>query len=231
MGRNIAIIPARGGSKRIPRKNIRSFLGKPILSYSIETAIKSGLFDEIMVSTDDNEIVSIAENFGASVPFLRKEETSNDFAPLVDVLLEVLNEYNKRGEYFDNVCCILPTAPLITVDNIVKAYNIISTSDFDSVCPVVSFSYPILRSLCIDDSGKLKMNWPEYRYSRSQDLPLSYHDTGTFYWIKSKVLMEDKKIFAENGTAIVLDELQVQDIDTETDWALAEMKYRLMHKL
>ena len=170
----------------------------------------------------------LIEQLGA---FLRKEETSNDFAPLVDVLLEVLNEYNKRGEYFDNVCCILPTAPLITVDNIVKAYNIISTSDFDSVCPVVSFSYPILRSLCIDDSGKLKMNWPEYRYSRSQDLPLSYHDTGTFYWIKSKVLMEDKKIFAENGTAIVLDELQVQDIDTETDWALAEMKYRLMHKL
>lgn len=231
MKKNIAIIPARGGSKRIPRKNIRDFLGKPILAYSIETAIKTGIFDEIMVSTDDDEIVSIAKNLGASVPFLRKEDTSNDFAPLVDVLLEVIREYDKLGESFENVCCILPTAPLVTVGNVVEAYNVLVDSKYDSVCPVVPFSYPILRSLSLDNSGKLKMNWPEYRHSRSQDLPMSYHDTGTFYWIKCKALIEDKKIFAENGTAIILDELQVQDIDTETDWALAEMKYRLIHNL
>lgn len=229
--KNIAIIPARGGSKRIPRKNIKCFLGRPIVSYSIETALKSNLFQEVMVSTDDPEIGQIAKEFGASVPFFRSPETANDFAPLSEVLLEVLDAYEKNGMYFDNVCCILPTAPLITEENIKEAYSLLNKSSFDSVCPVVAFSYPILRSLSFDENGQLKMNWPEYRFTRSQDLKPTFHDSGTFYWIKKVVLQENKKLLSDNGTAIVMDEFHVQDIDTYEDWALAEMKYRLLQNL
>lgn len=230
MTRNIAIIPARGGSKRIPRKNVKPFLGKPIVAYSIETALKSGLFEEIMVSTDDDEIVQVATRYGASVPFLRSEETSNDYAPLADVLFEVISIYAQRGISFDNVCCFLPTAPLVTADTLKKAYEALLHSGFDSVCPVVPFSYPILRSLKMDENGKLEMNWPEYRFSRSQDLPVAYHDSGTFYWLRVSAFMRDRKILSDNGTAIVMDEMQVQDIDTPSDWELAELKYRLLHK-
>lgn len=230
MTRNIAIIPARGGSKRIPRKNVKPFLGKPIVAYSIETALASGLFDEIMVSTDDEEVARIASQYGASVPFLRSAETSNDYAPLADVLFEVISTYRQEGVSFDNVCCLLPTAPLVTADTLKKAYEVLSNSGFDSVCPVVAFSYPILRSLKMDGSGKLEMNWPEYRFSRSQDLPVAYHDSGTFYWLCVSAFMRDRKIFSDNGTAIVLDEMQVQDIDTSADWELAELKYSLLHK-
>ena len=229
--KNIAIIPARGGSKRIPRKNVKPFLGRPIVSYSIEAALKSDVFQEVMVSTDDPEIEQIAKEFGASVPFFRSSDTANDFAPLSEVLLEVLHVYEKRGMCFDNVCCILPTAPLITEENIKAAYSVLKESTFDSVCPVVAFSYPILRSLCLSESKQLQMNWPEYRFTRSQDLQPAYHDSGTFYWIKTESLLKNKKLLSDNGTAIVMDEFHVQDIDTYEDWVLAEMKYRLLHNL
>lgn len=229
--KNIAIIPARGGSKRIPRKNIKCFLGRPIVSYSIEIALKSNLFQEVMVSTDDPEIEQIAKKYGASVPFFRSHETANDFAPLSEVLLEVLGMYEGKGMSFDNVCCILPTAPLITEKNIKAAYSLLEDSSFDSVCPVVPFSYPILRSLRFDENNRLQMNWPEYRFARSQDLKPAYHDSGTFYWIKTEILQKNKKLLSDNGTAIVMDEFHVQDIDTFEDWALAEMKYRLLHNL
>ncbi|WP_293667475.1 pseudaminic acid cytidylyltransferase [uncultured Parabacteroides sp.] len=229
--KNIAIIPARGGSKRIPRKNIKPFWGRPIVSYSIESALKSDLFHEVMVSTDDPEIVQVAQEFGASVPFLRSSDTANDFASLSEVLLEVLDGYEKNGMCFDNICCILPTAPLITEENIKAAYSLLKDSSFDSVCPVVAFSYPILRSLSFDENRRLQMNWPEYRFARSQDLKPAYHDSGTFYWIKTEVLQKDKKLLSDNGTAIIMEEFQVQDIDTYEDWALAEMKYRLLHNL
>lgn len=229
--KNIAIIPARGGSKRIPRKNIKCFLGRPIVSYSIETALKSNLFQEVMVSTDDPEIAQIAKTHGASVPFFRSRESANDFAPLSEVLLEVLDMYEGKGMSFDNVCCILPTAPLITEINIKAAYSLLEDSSFDSVCPIVPFSYPILRSLKFDENNRLQMNWPEYRFARSQDLKPAYHDSGTFYWIKTDILQKNKKLLSDNGTAIVMDEFHVQDIDTLEDWALAEMKYRLLHNL
>jgi len=228
--KNIAIIPARGGSKRIPRKNVKPFLGKPIIAYSIEAAIGSGLFDEVMVSTDDKEIAEIALSCGAVVPFIRSEANANDYATLADVLIEVVEKYEEKGIRIGNICCILPTAPLIDVKDIVSAYKLFTDGSFDSICPVVPFSYPILRSLDIDDQGHLKMNWPEYISTRSQDLRPAYHDSGTFYWIKKEVLLSGKKLFAENGSAIVLNELQVQDIDTETDWALAELKYKLLHE-
>ena len=227
---NIAIIPARGGSKRIPRKNIRPFLGKPIIAYSIEAAISSNLFDEVMVSTDDKEIADIAIRYGAKVPFIRSTENANDFATLTDVLIEVLEQYKKAGKYFGNICCILPTAPLTTSIKIKEAYTKFSKSKFDSLCPVVEFSYPILRALEYKDQGTLQMIWPEHLKSRSQDLKPAYHDSGTFYWIKKSALLAEKTLFCKNGSAIVLPENEVQDIDTETDWKLAEMKYKLLNE-
>ena len=225
--RNLCIIPARGGSKRIPRKNVKEFLGKPIIAYSIEAALKSGLFDEVMVSTDDQEIAEIAKQYGASIPFMRSAEAANDYATTRDVLSEVLNEYQKKGKSFDALCCIYATAPLITTQNVVDAYNRLSQTDFVSVYPVVQFSYPIWRCLDVAEDGSMKRHWPEYENSRSQDLPKEYHDTGTFYWYKLK----DNTIQSGKIGAIIVPEERVQDIDTETDWKLAEMKYRLLNNI
>jgi N-acylneuraminate cytidylyltransferase len=227
--KNIAIIPARGGSKRIPRKNIKPFLNKPIIAYSIGAALKTGLFDEVMVSTDDMEIAEVAHKYGASVPFMRSEATANDFATLADVLLEVVECYRQTGIYSENICCILPTAPLITSQNIVNAYNLMTESDkYLSVYPVVAFSYPVLRSLKMDEQGYISMNCPQYLNTRSQDLEPVYHDSGTFYWMKTEALLKYKVIIMPQTGGIVIDEIVVQDIDTETDWQLAELKYQLL---
>jgi N-acylneuraminate cytidylyltransferase len=226
---NLAIIPARGGSKRIPRKNIKDFLGKPILAYSIEAAIKSRLFDEIMVSTDDQEIADIAQQYSAKVPFLRTNENANDFATLADVLIEVVDQYKKNGKSFENICCILPTAPLTRPSRINEALTKLISEDLESVLPVVEFSYPILRALEFDEEHKLKMIWPEHLKARSQDFKPAYHDSGSFYWIKHEALHEQKTLFCKHGSAIVLPETEVQDIDNETDWKLAELKYKLLN--
>lgn len=166
--KNIAIIPARGGSKRIPHKNIKEFMGKPIITYSINAAIQSELFDEIMVSTDDETIAKIAIDNGAKVPFFRSEKTANDFATTDDVLKEVLNEYMKINLRFDNMCCIYATAPLIQSEELAKGYDLLNNSDFTSVYPIVPFSYTIWRCLDIDTKGNIKRHWPKYENSRSQ---------------------------------------------------------------
>ncbi len=223
--KNLCIIPARGGSKRIPRKNVKEFLGKPIIAYSIEAALNSHLFDEVMVSTDDTEIAKIAQQYGASVPFMRSAETSNDFATTADVLNEVLAQYQLRGLVFDNMCCIYATAPLITSNSIIDAYHRLSEGDFVTVYPVVAFSYPIWRCLDVAEDGSMKRHWPEYENSRSQDLPKEYHDTGTFYWYK----LSQGTMTTGKTCAIIVSEECVQDIDTETDWRLAEMKYKLLN--
>lgn len=223
----IAIIPARGGSKRIPRKNIKDFCGKPIIAYSIEAALKSELFEEVMVSTDDNEIAAIAKEYGASVPFLRSAETANDYAILKDVLIEVLFEYKKNGKSFNEICCILPTAPLVESTDIIKAYEIIERERCISVIPVVQYSYTIFRSLKIEN-GILVMNWPENYSKRSQDLPQAYHDAGLFYWYSRKYFEEKIAGFGENAFPYILDEEKVQDIDTLDDWKMAEIKYKLI---
>lgn len=223
--KNLAIIPARGGSKRIPRKNIKNFLGKPIIAYSIEAALQSGLFDEVMVSTDDKEIAEIAKQYGAKVPFMRSAETANDFASTADVLKEVLTNYQSLGQKFDNFCCIYATAPLISSKNIADAFQLLQNSDFTAAYPVVEFSYPIWRCLDVAEDGSMKRHWPEYENSRSQDLPKEYHDTGTFYWYKTQEWLAGNVKLG----AIIVDETAVQDIDTETDWKLAEMKYRIMN--
>lgn len=227
--RTIAIITARGGSKRIPRKNIREFCGKPILAYSVEAAVASGVFDHVMVSTDDGEIADIARKYGAEVPFLRSEKTANDYASTSDVLMEVLEEYEKRDEQFDIGCCIYPTAPFVTGEKLKNAVEKLGESDADSLIPVTTFSYPPQRAMIMEE-GRLVFRHPEYLDSRSQDLQPHYHDAGQFYVFRTEAFRRTKKIMSGNILPLVVSELEVQDIDNLTDWKIAEMKYRLMQE-
>ena len=227
--KSLAIITARGGSKRIPRKNIKLFSGFPIIKYSIDAALNSGCFDEVMVSTDDDEIAEIAVKYGASVPFYRSPETSNDHAMTADVIREVLWEYRKRNILFNYACCIYPTAPFISADKIKRGYESLLDSDADSAVPVVRFSYPIQRALKIEN-GLLEMIWPENLNKRSQDLMPAYHDSGQFYWLKVESFLRHGLLFAEKTVPIEIPESEVQDIDNEEDWKIAEMKYRILKK-
>ena len=224
---NIAIITARGGSKRIPHKNIKEFCGKPIIEYSIEAAKQAGIFDTVMVSTDDNKIAEIAKNTGAEVPFMRSEETSNDYATTADVLMEVLEKYKERGIRYENACCIYPTAPFVTGYKLRQAMEMLVKEKKDSVMPIVPFSFPPLRGMVIND-GKLEYKWQEYAMKRSQDLEEIYHDCGQFYVFRVETFEKEKKLVTDNTVGMIISELEVQDIDNETDWQLAEMKYRLL---
>lgn len=225
--RKIAIITARGGSKRIPRKNIKEFCGKPILAYSIEAARESGLFDTVMVSTDDGEIAEIARQYGAQVPFYRSEKTANDFATTNDVLLEVLAEYEKRGEHYEIGCCLYPTAPFVTARKLQDAMAQLLGSDADTLIPVVSFSYPPQRAMIVRE-GRLVFEYPQYLDSRSQDLEPHYHDVGQFYLFRTEAFQRNQKLMIGNILPYVISEMEVQDIDNQTDWEIAEMKYRVM---
>jgi N-acylneuraminate cytidylyltransferase len=227
--KKLCIIPARGGSKRIPRKNIKDFLGKPIIAYSIEAALKSGLFDEVMVSTDDEEIAEVAKHYGASVPFFRSMETANDYATTVDVLLEVIDTYKQLGKDFDIICCLYSTAPFVTSERLKEACTKLS-EEIDGCFTMVEYSYPIQRSLRINESGIVEMKYPEYLTCRTQDLEKVYHDAGQFYFVKTQVLIDEKTAWCKRTAPLILSELEVQDLDTLTDWQLAEMKYHLFHK-
>lgn len=225
--KNLAIIPARGGSKRIPRKNIKEFLGKPILAYSIEVALNSQLFDEVMVSTDDDEIATIAIQYGANVPFLRSEVNANDFATTMDVLNEVEKMYKeKENKTFDFICCIYPTAPLIQPSDLKKGYDLMLEKEYDAVYPIVSFGYPVWRGIKFNEGGKTQLVWEQFKNSRSQDLEPVYHDAGQWYWYNPHKVQDT--LFTNNSSAIILTEDKVQDIDTLTDWKLAEIKYELL---
>ena len=227
--KNLCIIPARGGSKRIPRKNIKQFMGKPIIAYSIEAALNSGVFDEVMVSTDDEEIAGVARQFGASVPFLRSAETSNDYATTVDVLLEVVNKYKEQGKVFKTICCLYSTAPFVTSERLKEAFSQISDS-IDACFTIVQYSYPIQRSLRINEDNCVEMRFPEHLKSRTQDLEKVYHDAGQFYFVKTDSLVNEKTVWCKRTAPLILSELEVQDLDTLTDWQLAEMKYQLLKK-
>lgn len=223
----VAIITARGGSKRIPRKNIKDFCGKPIIAYSIEAALDSELFDEVMVSTDDCEIAEVAKQYGASVPFMRSEATSDDYATTADVLHEVLAEYKKVGKEFDWLCCIYPTAPFITGKKLKKSFDYLEEQGADALTPVVKFSYPPQRCFVIND-GCLKYKWPEYSGSRSQDLEPFYHDVGQYYFMKVQSFLNE---VINTSVPYIVEEREVQDIDNISDWEIAEIKYRLMVKM
>ena len=227
--KNLCIIPARGGSKRIPRKNIKPFLGKPIMAYSIEAALNAGIFDEVMVSTDDEEFAEIAKKNGASVPFLRSEATSNDYATTVDVLLEVVKMYKQQGKNFDVVCCLYSTAPFVTSERLKEAFGKLSDC-VDGCFTVVEYSYPIQRSLRMNEQGLIEMRYPEHLKSRTQDLEKTYHDAGQFYFMKTAAMEQEKTVWCKQTQPLILSELEVQDLDTLTDWQLAEMKYELLHK-
>ena len=226
--RAVAIITARGGSKRIPRKNIREFCGKPILAYSINAALSAGIFDTVMVSTDDNEIAEIARSYGAEVPFMRSEATANDYAATNDVVKEVLDTYSKHGECFDIACCIYPTAPFLTGETLKKAVELLEENQADSVIPVVRFGFPPQRSVVVEE-GMLQFKWPEYMFSRSQDLQPFYHDAGQFYCMRTESFLAENRLFMTKTVPLELSEMEVQDIDNEVDWKLAELKYQLIN--
>ena len=226
---NICIIPARGGSKRIPRKNIKEFLGKPIIAYSIQAALDSGLFDEVMVSTDDLEIAEIAKNFGAKVPFMRSVNNSDDFATTFDVIEEVIKSYESQGNKFENICCIYSCAPFVTKHKLNEAYSKLKTDNFDTVFPVIQYSFPIQRAIRLIN-GKIEMFDEKHKNTRTQDLPESFHDSGQFYWMNTKAILNKKCLITDNTGIIIISELESQDIDTELDWKLAELKYRLINK-
>ncbi len=223
----IAIITARGGSKRIPKKNIKDFCGKPIIAYSIEAALESAIFDEVMVSTDSEEIADVARMYGAKVPFMRSKKTSDDYATTADVLLEVLGEYAKRDRTFKYMACIYPTAPFVTAEKLVKALEILQEKNTVMVMPVIPFSYPPQRGYIIQKE-RLNMKWKENFSKRSQDLDKVYHDCGQFYIYLADEFKKSNGRIMENIVPLVLNELEVQDIDNEVDWRLAEIKYKLM---
>jgi len=219
---NIAIIPARGGSKRIPRKNIKDFLGKPVIAYSIEAALESHLFDEVMVSTDDKEIAEVAIQFGAKVPFMRSKKNAGDVAVLAQVVKEVKDVYILKERVFENICCILPTAPLIQVKDLKSSFERLIREKADKITPIVRYTYPIQRALKLVN-GEIKMIQPEFFKTRSQDLEPTYYDAGQFYWMK---FIEPKGYIRKIGYELL--ESKVQDIDTEEDWRLAELKFKAM---
>ncbi len=228
---SVAIITARGGSKRIPRKNIKLFRGKPIIAYSIEAALACSLFDLVIVSTDDEEIAEVSEKWGAKVPFLRSAANSDDFATTSSVALEVIDGLQKNGQSFQYACCIYPTAPFVTDKNLLAGFDLLIKKKYSTVFPVCAFSHPIYRALKINELHQAEMIWPENLNKRSQDLSPAYHDAGQFYWIQVSSFLEEKKLFTSNSGSIILDEMQVQDIDNETDWKIAELKHAILFPL
>lgn len=226
---SICIIPARAGSKRILKKNIKPFMGKPIMAYSIEAALQSGLFDVVMVSTDSEEFANVARTYGAEVPFLRSDKTANDFAGTEDVIEEVLENYQAMGKSFDSFCCLYSTAPFVTSARLVEGFGYLSDTA-DAAISVVEYSFPIQRSVKVNDAGHLQPNFPQYMDARSQDLEKTYHDAGQFYFVKTSTFNEEKNLWCKRTAPIVLSELEVQDLDTMTDWQLAEIKFKLIHE-
>lgn len=226
---SLCIITARGGSKRIPKKNIKEFCGQPIIACSIRAALDSKLFDEVMVSTDSEEIADIARKFGAAIPFMRSERNSDDHSTTADVLLEVVASYRSCGKEFDYICCIYPTAPFVTAGKLRQAFEKMGSQRADAIIPVVKFSFPPQRCF-IKKDGRILYKWPEYMFTRSQDLEPYYHDAGQFYFIKTSVLESDKTLVPVNTISLEMDEMEVQDIDNITDWKLAELKYQFMVK-
>jgi len=225
----IAVIPARGGSKRIPRKNIKDFFGKPLIAYSIETALASNLFEKVVVSTDDEEIAQIAKEYEAVVPFIRPAKLSDDFTGTVDVVDHTIKYLEEQGESYEYVCTIYATAPLLQAEYIIKGYEALIKSDAINAFSATSMPFPIQRTFKLDNSGRCEMFTPEYYISRSQDLEEAYHDAGQFYWTKL-----DKKsdiiMFGSDSIPIILPRHLVQDIDTHEDWERAEVMYEVLQK-
>lgn len=224
----IAIIPARGGSKRIPRKNIKDFHGKPIIAYSIEAALISGCFDEVCVSTDDNEIAEVALRYGATIPFIRPADLADDYASTQDVMSHALNWYKQNNRVITYVCCIYATAPFITPEALQNGLEALNSADLDYAFSATSYSFPIQRAIKVTAQGTVEMFQPEHLSTRSQDLEEAYHDAGQFYWGTAPAFINRKPFFSSRAKAILLPRKYVQDIDTHEDWELAEVLFKAL---
>ncbi|EMN7335734.1 pseudaminic acid cytidylyltransferase [Vibrio vulnificus] len=221
----IAIIPARGGSKRIPRKNIKAFHGKPMIAYSIEAALASGCFDKVIVSTDDEEIAAVAVDHGAEVPFLRPAEISDDYATTMDVMAHAIHCCQSEGWDVEAVCCLYATAPFVLPEDLQQGYALLRDSNVQFTFSATSFPFPIQRAIKLDEFGSVSMFSPENEQVRSQDLEEAYHDAGQFYWGKTSAFLSKLSIFSPHSKAVLLPRNRVQDIDTPEDWELAESLY------
>ena len=228
--KSIAIIPARGGSKRIPRKNCKLFFGKPILAYSIEAALQSGLFDEVMVSTDDEEIAALAKQYGAKTPFFRSKKNSSDFATTIDVIVEVLDWYKSQGHNFETATCIYACAPFVNAALLEQANKKLVAAKADCVFPVLTYSHPIQRALKLNGDGFVSLFDETNPNARTQDLEKTYHDAGMFYSFFVDNLYQTKSLRTKNTLALEISELQAHDIDSDDDWKLAELKFQLFIK-
>ena len=226
----IAVIPARGGSKRIPRKNIRMFCGKPIIAYSISAAQQTGLFDQVVVSTDDDEIASVAREFGATTPFVRPKELADDFTGTNAVVKHAVAWFNAQSNDVVHACCLYATAPLLQARFITEGYEALSRSNAAFAFSVTSYAFPIQRALRVTPEGRVDAIYPEHRMTRSQDLEHAYHDAGQFYWGTARAFLEDLPVFAPHSIGVILPRHLVQDIDTLEDWDQAELMYRAINR-
>ncbi len=225
---NICIIPARGGSKRIPKKNIRDFCGKPMIARSIEAAKASGIFDRIIVTTDAEEIATVARACGAEVPFMRPPELSDDHASTDTVLIHALDWFQKNGIELEYACCLYATAPFVKPEYLRKGLELLKSTGASTGFSVTSFPFPIFRGLKINQKGALEMFWPEHRMTRSQDLPEAFHDAGQFYWLHVEKYMKAPALYAPDAVPVILPRHLVQDIDTPEDWERAELMFQAM---
>lgn len=225
---SIAIIPARGGSKRIPRKNIKEFCGKPMIAWSIEAAIKSECFDQILVSTDDEEIASVAKEYGAEVPFIRPAELSDDYAGTTQVIAHALEWLNEHAQSFQYACCLYATAPFVQAGDLQKSQQQLKDSQAEYVFSATSYPFPIQRAIRITANNGIEMFHPEYFNTRSQDLEEAWHDAGQFYWGTVNAWMQQKRIFSHEAQIYPLPRAQVQDIDTPEDWQRAELMFKAL---
>ena len=224
----IAVIPARGGSKRIPRKNIKPFAGRPMIEHSVAAAVASGVFDTILCSTDDEEIAQTARQAGASTPFIRPAELSDDNTPTAPVLRHALEWCLARGWSVDTMCCIYATAPFVRPEDIRRGLDLLEQHGADSAFTVTTFAFPILRALKLNASGRLEMFWPEHMNTRSQDLPEAFHDAGQFYWLRAQPFLASGVIYTPDAVPVSLPRHLVQDIDTPEDWLRAELMHQAL---
>ena len=226
--KTIAVIPARGGSKRIPHKNIKNFCGKPIIAYSIEAAKKSHLFDKIIVSTDDEQIAQVARQYGAEIPFIRPKKLADDFTGTHPVVRHAIEWFKDQNIFFQYVCCIYATAPFIQMEHLTEAFEKLVSSKKDYVFPVTTFEFPIQRAININDNGEVSPFFPEHVLSRSQDLNEAYHDAGQFYWGKAEKYLQGQTAYFSASLPLILPRYLVQDIDTKEDWHRAEMMFKVI---
>jgi len=227
----VAIIPARGGSKRIPRKNIKPFCGKPMIAWSIEAALQSGCFDQVIVSTDDAEIADVARQYGATVPFMRPVELSDDHTGTIPVMRHAIDWLNGQGPLVEQACCLYATAPFVSAEDIHRGRDVLKGNDCDYAFSVTSYAFPIQRAIRLTEQGRVEMFNPEHFNTRSQDLEEAFHDAGQFYWGRAEAWLQARMIFSPSSMPVILPRHRVQDIDTPVDWVRAEWLFKAMQSM